>query len=126
MRVLIIEDGLVAAIQSRSACEKAGHSVEVAHTLTDGLKLLDGHFDAVILDLNLPDSDGINTLKRFVQESYLPVVVLTASEEKELRHECLRHGAMRVLWKDTIETADVAGTVEDAVAGSRFKLPVEK
>ena len=58
-------------------------------------------FDAVILDLNLPDSRGIETLRRlFAVEKTVPVVVLSGTVDEELRTLVLREGAQDFLAKD--------------------------
>jgi two-component system OmpR family response regulator len=82
MRVLIVEDEPNLGRQLRSTLEGAGYAVDLA---TDGE---DGHYlgstesyDAVILDLGLPEIDGLTVLDRWRKESRkMPVLVLTARD----------------------------------------------
>ena len=82
MRLLIVEDEPNLARQLRNALEGAGYAVDVA---TDGE---DGHYlgstenyDAVILDLGLPEMDGLTVLDRWRKEGRTaPVLVLTARD----------------------------------------------
>ena len=82
MRVLIVEDEPNLGRQLRSTLEGAGYAVDLA---TDGE---DGHYlgstesyDAVILDLGLPEIDGLTVLDRWRKEGRkMPVLVLTARD----------------------------------------------
>jgi two-component system OmpR family response regulator len=82
MRVLIVEDEPNLARQLRGALEGAGYAVDSA---TDGEE---GHYlganeayDAVILDLGLPEVDGLTVLDRWRKDGIaMPVLVLTARD----------------------------------------------
>ena len=82
MRVLIVEDEPSLGRQLRSTLEGAGYAVDLA---TDGE---DGHYlgstenyDAVVLDLGLPEVDGLTVLDRWRKEGRkMPVLVLTARD----------------------------------------------
>ena len=82
MRVLIVEDEPNLGRQLRSTLEGAGYAIDLA---TDGE---DGHYlgstesyDAVILDLGLPEMDGLTVLDRWRKEGRkMPVLVLTARD----------------------------------------------
>jgi len=57
--------------------------------------------DAVILDLNLPDSTGINTLKRLREiRKEMAIIVLSGANDEALRREALREGAQEFLSKN--------------------------
>lgn len=72
--------------------------------LEDGLARIDERsFDAVLLDLNLPDSTGIDTVRTLLDhEDLVPVVVLTGVRDRETGIEALREGADEYLVKDEI------------------------
>ena len=82
MRVLIVEDEPNLGRQLRATLEGAGYAVDLA---TDGE---DGHYlgstetyDAIILDLGLPEVDGLTVLDRWRKEGIkVPVLVLTARD----------------------------------------------
>lgn len=82
MRILIVEDEPTLGPQLKITLEQAGYAVDLA---TDGE---DGHFlgstenyDAVILDLGLPEIDGLTVLDRWRREKRnFPVLVLTARD----------------------------------------------
>ncbi len=82
MRVLIVEDEPSLGQQLKNTLEGAGYAIDLA---TDGE---DGHFlgstenyDAVVLDLGLPEIDGLTVLDRWRKEGKtMPVLVLTARD----------------------------------------------
>ena len=82
MRILIVEDEPTLGPQLKITLEQAGYAVDLA---TDGE---DGHFlgstenyDAAILDLGLPEIDGLTVLDRWRREKRnFPVLVLTARD----------------------------------------------
>lgn len=82
MRILIVEDEPTLGRQLKTTLESAGYAIDLA---TDGE---DGHYlgasesyDAVILDLGLPEVDGLTVLDRWRREKRnFPVLVLTARD----------------------------------------------
>jgi PAS domain S-box-containing protein len=72
--------------------------------LAAGLRTLEAEpFDVVLLDLNLPDSTGLETLRHVrEQEETLPIVVLTGLRDREMGIDALREGADEYLVKDEI------------------------
>ncbi len=106
-RVLLIEDDPGDADLTRERLSDVpGHVFSVEHVatldaavqvLTDGVQA----FDVVVVDLNLPDSRGIDTLARVrTVAAHVPVIVLSGLGAPELREQALRAGAADVLHKD--------------------------
>jgi len=79
----------------------SGYRVTVAETLAEGLDHIKrGETDIILLDLTLPDSNGIETLVRVAavaQET--PIVVLTGHDDDELAMGCIQAGAQDFLSK---------------------------
>lgn len=95
MKVLIIEDFVELAKRMKEALEHIGFSVDLAH---DGLsgeeKAFVNSYDAILLDLNLPDQDGIEILKFLRNQNITsPVIIVTARDELEDRVKGLDLGA---------------------------------
>ena len=80
MRVLIVEDNERLAGLLRQALAAAGFATETAGTVEDArLEHEGGHFDAIVLDLGLPDEDGLVLLREIrVRKQAIPVLILTA------------------------------------------------
>ena len=72
-----------------------------ANRLAQGLdQLLTEPVDVVLLDLSLPDSSGIETLKRVhTAAAKIPIIVLTGLDDEALGLEAMRHGAQDYLVK---------------------------
>ena len=100
--VLLVEDNALVTSATRILLEDAGFRVSTAGTIGDAYALCQsGRPDAILLDLRLPDGDGLSLLKRLRAEGLaLPVVVaLTGRDEPEIRGRCLRAGCVDVLLK---------------------------
>jgi DNA-binding response OmpR family regulator len=101
MRLLLIEDNRSLAGFVCDAIGKAGFAVDHCETAEDGEAALDTvRYDGLILDLGLPDDDGMNVLARVrctVQE--MPVLILTARDGVEDRVGGLNAGADDYLLK---------------------------
>lgn len=82
MRVLIVEDEPNLARQLRNTLEGAGYAVDVANDGEEGQYLGSTEsYDAVVLDLGLPEVDGLTVLDRWRKEGKTtPVLVLTARD----------------------------------------------
>jgi len=87
MKILIVEDdalllqGLILAMQSEGyACDGVSTGREAM------LSLASGHYSLIVLDLGLPDEDGLHLLQRLRREKVsLPVLILTARDTVEDR-----------------------------------------
>jgi DNA-binding response OmpR family regulator len=78
-RILLIEDDARLAGMLRAYLEQAGLEVAVSGTARAGLERLRGAgADAVVLDLMLPDQDGLELCRTLRAESDVPVLMLTA------------------------------------------------
>ena len=82
MRILIVEDEPSLARQLRQTLESAGYAVDNAHDGEEGQFLGETEsYDAVILDLGLPEIDGLTVLDRWRKSGRkMPVLVLTARD----------------------------------------------
>ncbi len=93
-RLLMIEDDRSLATLVAEYLAGAGMTVTARATAADGLRLLrQGGFDAVILDVMLPDQDGFEVCRRLRAESDIPILMLTARGEETDRILGLELGA---------------------------------
>jgi len=104
MRVLLIEDNPGDARLIRETLAAVDHTrFELTHAdcLTTGLMhLAQGGMDIVLLDLTLPDSQGLETLvKTHTHLPDMPIVVLTGLEDETLAVEAVQAGAQDYLVK---------------------------
>ena len=104
IHILLIEDNPDDIEELKRALAKDGGALfqfEYAHRLSSGLRRLSqGGIDVILLDLFLPDSDGLEGLvKVHEQATGLPIVVLTASDNELLAVQALQKGAQDYLVK---------------------------
>lgn len=94
-RILVVEDDRGVATMLQRGLGIAGHRVTVADGAAAArIAWTAGTFDLVLLDVMLPDGDGIELLaERRAAGDDVPAVLLTAREEAELRERADRAGA---------------------------------
>ncbi|WP_339711234.1 response regulator transcription factor [uncultured Sphingosinicella sp.] len=82
MRLLIVEDEPTLARQLRETLEGAGYAVDVANDGEEGHFLgTSESYDAIVLDLGLPEMDGLTVLDKWRKADIgIPVLVLTARD----------------------------------------------
>lgn len=122
IRVLLIEDSgadaqLVQAYLAESETNDVHFVLEHVASLAAGLDALaHGEFEAVLLDLALPESYGIETLHRTHRQCPdVPIVVLTGLEEKGLGVEAVKAGAEDYLAKSWLEPKLLERTIRHAI-----------
>lgn len=95
MQILLIEDDQPLAMGLRKALQQAGYAVNHVGTGQSGLNAIDIDApDIVVLDIGLPDIDGITVLKTIRKRSRnLPVLLLTARDSVEDKVAGLDNGA---------------------------------
>jgi two-component system KDP operon response regulator KdpE len=93
-RVLIIDDEPQIRRLLRMALEANHFSVLEEENGRDGLLAASmKHPDAILLDIGLPDKDGLEILKQLREWSSVPVIILTVKDDEEIKVEALDHGA---------------------------------
>ncbi|MDT8324687.1 MAG: PAS domain S-box protein, partial [Bacteroidota bacterium] len=124
--VLLLEDHEGEARLNQRLLERS-HTVEFRFTsvraLSEAQALLESSsFDVLLLDLNLPDSRGIDTFDR-IQEiaPHLPVVIISAVADERLAMRCIRHGAQDYLVKGSITSEIMTRVVRYAMARKAYE-----
>jgi DNA-binding response OmpR family regulator len=129
MRVLVVEDEPELLVLMGRALERGGFAVDVASDLAQAAGLLEAApYEILVLDLNLPDGDGLTLLRQLrAGGSRLPVLILTARDGVEDRVAGLDTGADDYLVKP-FHMAELIARIRallrrpDAVLGIRLCL----
>ena len=91
---LVVEDEEPMRRFLRAALESAGYRVQMAETAKDGLREASSRSpDVIVLDLGLPDLDGLDVVRRLREWSAVPVVVLSARGRERDKIDALDAGA---------------------------------
>lgn len=98
--ILIIEDEAAIRRFVRPTLEAHEYSLLEAETAAQGLQLASQHRpDAILLDLGLPDGDGLDVLTQLRQWSRAPVVIISARDREADKIAALDAGADDYLTK---------------------------
>jgi len=124
LRILLIEDNAVNQLVTTRLLEREGHSVAGAESGLRGLEALAREsFDAVLMDVQMPGMDGIETTRAIRARERgpagagrrTPIIAFTAHAMKEDRQRCLAAGMDAYLAKP-VETADLLETLARVTA----------
>ena len=133
VRVLLIEDDpdytMLMSMYVNEACGDAlKYLLESAVSLQAGLDLLSRQeYDIVLLDLMLPDSQGLDTLVKIrAKVPSLPVVVLTNLDQDDAGLEAITHGAQDFLSKSKLDAGRLRHAIGFALARDRVFHQMEK
>ena len=101
MRVLVAEDDPVIADFVSRGLREAGYAVDVTSTGTDALKkALDGAYDAAVMDVMLPELDGLSVIEQLrAKRQQMPVLILSARHTVDDRVKGLQAGGDDYLTK---------------------------
>ncbi|RQG95303.1 bacterio-opsin activator domain-containing protein [Natrarchaeobius oligotrophus] len=136
IRILLVEDNpgdarLIEEMlkETDELAQRIGSSESGAQTtetirekrLEDGIETLRSEpIDVVLLDLNLPDSEGLQTLDRIQDENdATPVVVLTGLRDQQVGVKTIQRGAQDFLVKDEVTSELLVRTIHHASERAR-------
>lgn len=128
--VLLVEDNPGDAVLSALAL--AGHGIGTRHvgSLAEALAAAGGEecFDAVLLDLGLPESTGLETLERWREAAPrdLPVIVLTGDSREESGIAAVRAGADDFIWKGELDAMPLRRVLRYAMERARMRAALER
>lgn len=102
-QILFIDDDLGSRVLYEKACIILGHHALLAKSGRLGIVMARTHQpDLILLDLSLPDLDGMQVLARIRQEpgtSHIPVIIVSAGMSKQDPQTALSAGAVAYLNK---------------------------
>ena len=123
--LLLVEDDIrqSEAVQSLLEESSPDTTVRVARTLAEAQSYDRRDVDAVLLDLGLPDSSGLDTLRSIMKRfAPVPVIVLTAAADPGFAEQALALGADDYLEKAIIPPAAIQRVVRYAIRHSTLRV----
>ena len=99
--VLIIDDEQEIRESILQLLRMEGHSADTASTAEEGLKKIEGGvFDLILLDINLPDRNGLDLLKAIKHEApEVGVIMITAYDSSQMAFQASKEGAESYITK---------------------------
>jgi response regulator NasT len=127
LRILIADDESIIRLDLKKTLESMGHKV-VAEA-SDGQKALElargTAVDLAILDIKMPEMDGLDVAKVLTEEKIAPVLLLTAYSQRDLIDRAKEAGVFGYLVKPFKE-ADLVPAIEIAISRYREMQELEK
>lgn len=94
MRILVVDDERLLVKGIKFNLESEGYQVDGAYTGTQALELFnERRYDLVVLDLMLPEVDGLTVCRRIRETSNVPVIMVTAKSESSDKLLGFEYGA---------------------------------
>lgn len=117
--VLIVEDDLDTCESLRRFLQKHHH---VPTCAIDGQQamaaLIEQKPDVVLLDLNIPEMDGmafLNVMRSYLQWTTLPVIIVTGIQEPRIEEEAQKLGVKRVFHKTRLDFGELLAAVNNEI-----------
>jgi diguanylate cyclase (GGDEF)-like protein len=130
-RILLIEDNPDSILLIREMLVEDDYNefvLECAEQISTGLKRLsEGDIDAVLLDMSLPDSHGLDTIikvQNFTSE--VPIVVLTNHDDEMFAIKAVQKGAQDYLVKGRIDSCLLVRSIRYAIERHRMLKKLEE
>jgi signal transduction histidine kinase/DNA-binding NarL/FixJ family response regulator len=123
--LLLLEDNEADACFVMEMLQKADDplwQITRTQSLSSALEFLNQtQFEVALLDLSLPDSEGLDTLIRVRQTAPdLPIIVLTSTDDRQISLQALSHGAQDYLIKGEITAAILTRVIRYSIERGRI------
>ena len=118
-KILVVEDDRSILSMIQTVLETSGYQVLTAQRCQQGILMLSSHMpDLVVLDLGLPDMDGVEFIRIARRSSAIPVIVLSARTDEEDKVSALDLGANDYITKP-FGTAELLARIRVSLRTSR-------
>ena len=118
LKIILVEDNS-ADVRFIKELLKEDANIEIidVNLLSKAIELINKkEYDLILLDLNLPDSRGINTFKEFSSKTKnIPIVILTVVDNKELAIEAIKLGAQDYKIKGSFDFISLRNSINYAI-----------
>ena len=128
-RVLVVQDDETNRMLAKELLEGAGLEVDVVESGVDAVQsVTEVHYDAILMDLNLPLMDGCEATRIIRQKpvhAQLPIIAITASASREDRGRCFDAG-MNDFVQTPIDSADLLTVLANWIRARGAGTPESK
>ena len=104
------------------------YSIYITTTLAESLKTLSNKkFDAVLVDLGLPDSQGMNTFQEILHANpKSPIIIITGNNDEDMGLEAIKNGAQNYMVKNQINPTLLIRTIKYAIEIKRKNIELKE
>lgn len=128
--VLLIEDddGDAYLLMDDLKSDSRDHySITVKTNLEEALESLRDHpYDIILSDLSLPDSHGPETFKTLIDNTDLPIIVLTGDENDRISLQALEEGVQDYIIKNKLQRHDVPNAIKYAIQRHKINQSIKQ
>jgi len=119
LNILIADDEAIIRLGLKQILEEAGHTVSTAENGSAAVRQAEGLMpDLAILDIKMPEMDGLEAARLLLERTQVPIIFLTAYGERELVERAAQMPVMGYLIKP-IKEAELLAMIE--IAAHRFE-----
>ena len=132
IEVLLVEDDAIDRLLIERVLTKSRQPIDFAADWVGSLSaaadcLSKKEYDVVLLDLMLPDSDGLETIRRIEEvNSHIPIVVLTGLDDEQTGLLAIKAGAMDYLVKRQVSDDVIVRTIRYAIERNQMQQTLQK
>ena len=120
-KILVVEDEKNICNFMKMVFENNGYQIFFAENATSGMTMYYSHHpDLVLLDLGLPDMDGVEVIQKIRTEFDTPIIVLSARSDEKDKVQALDYGANDYVTKP-FGTSELLARVRAALRINRFQ-----
>ena len=131
IKVLLIEDNLADIVLIKEMLKESLNTtfkLYDAHYLDEGLKYLEeNEIDVLLLDLNLPDSQGLDTFQKANEKApNVPIIILTAFDDEYTAVEAVKEDAQDYLTKGKVDSDLLTRSISYAIERKQIEIELKK
>ena len=129
-KIMIVDDEIANVLVARKLLERAGYaSFETTTDATAAMNMVHAcNPDVLLLDINMPKLNGVQILSQVRETTrfrHLPVLILTANSDAEIKLKCLELGATDFLVKP-VDPMELAPRVRNALLSKSYQDQLQK
>lgn len=124
-RILLIEDSYFIYELYMRVLKQAGYEMVLASDGLKGVKIADGSFNLILLDIMLPKMDGINVLKKLKENpltNKIPVILLTNLGQETIINTAFKIGASGYLLKMSVTPYEMIERIKPFLDNPSFQM----
>lgn len=124
-KILLVEDDYFINQLYMRVLKQAGYNMVLAADGLEGIRIADGSFDLILLDVMLPKMDGINVLKKIKENPLtknIPVILLTNLGQGTIINTAFEIGASGYLLKMSLTPYEMAEKIKPFLNNPSFQM----